>query len=145
MSINIRKALTGSLYNKIEKLTIKSLTETDSGKLISIISGDLQGLTRSMGGVTNLIAAPLINLTAYAVIWKTSGLEYALITFIWWVALLLMQHYSSELVKKLKYKESGYNDERQRLITDMVVGVRTIKAYAWENHYLTKLKTARKN
>jgi len=41
MSINIRKALTVALYNKIEKLTIKSLTETDSGKVISIISGDL--------------------------------------------------------------------------------------------------------
>ena len=41
MSINIRKSLTGALYNKIEKLTIKSLTETDSGKVISIISGDL--------------------------------------------------------------------------------------------------------
>jgi hypothetical protein len=41
VSINIRKALTGILYNKIEKLTTKSLTETDSGKVISIISGDL--------------------------------------------------------------------------------------------------------
>lgn len=41
MSINIRKSLTGALYNKIERLTIKSLTETDSGKVISIISGDL--------------------------------------------------------------------------------------------------------
>ena len=41
LSINIRKSLTGILYNKIEKLTIKSLTETDSGKVISIISGDL--------------------------------------------------------------------------------------------------------
>ena len=41
LSINIRKALTGILYNKIERLTIKSLTETDSGKVISIISGDL--------------------------------------------------------------------------------------------------------
>ena len=40
--------------------------------------------------VVVIIAAPLINLTAYAVIWKTSGLEYAFITFIWWVALLIM-------------------------------------------------------
>ena len=112
LSINIRKALTLSLYNKIEKLTIKSLTETDSGKLISIISGDLQGLTRSMCFITVLIAAPLINLTAYGIIWKTSGLEYAVITFIWWIALLIMQYYSSELYKKYKYKESGYNDER---------------------------------
>ena len=27
----------------------------------------------------------------------------------------------------------------------MVVGARTIKAYAWENHYLRKIKSARKS
>jgi len=27
------------------------------------------------------------------------------------------------------------NDERMKLINDMVTGIRTIKAYAWENHY----------
>jgi len=44
----------------------------------------------------------------------------------------------------LKSKESQYNDERQKLVTDMVVGARTIKAYAWENHYFDKIKAARK-
>jgi len=27
------------------------------------------------------------------------------------------------------------NDERMKLVNDMVTGIRTIKAYAWENHY----------
>ena len=40
-SINLRKTITVAMYNKIERLTVKSLTETDSGKVISIISGDL--------------------------------------------------------------------------------------------------------
>ena len=89
MSINIRKALTIALYNKIEKLTIKSLTETDSGKVISIISGDLQALTRPMCFISIIIAAPLINLTAYIVLWRTSGLEFSLITAAWWMVLLV--------------------------------------------------------
>lgn len=41
--------------------------------------------------------------------------------------------------------ESSYNDERQRLVTDMIVGARTIKAYGWENHYMDKIRNARKN
>jgi hypothetical protein len=41
--------------------------------------------------------------------------------------------------------ESSYNDERQKLVTDMIVGSRTIKAYGWENHYMDKIRTARKN
>ena len=90
LSINIRKALTGILYNKIERLTIKSLTETDSGKVISIISGDLQGLTRPMCFITIILIAPIINFTAYAILWTTTGPEYALITLAWWVLMMIV-------------------------------------------------------
>ena len=40
-SNKIKKLLTSLLYNKIEKLSVKSLTETNSGKLISLVSADL--------------------------------------------------------------------------------------------------------
>ena len=35
------------------------------------------------------------------------------------------------------------NDERMKLINDMVTGIRTIKSYAWENHYLRKVREQR--
>ena len=89
LSINIRKALTGILYNKIERLTIKSLTETDSGKVISIISGDLQALTRPMCFIAIILVAPIINLTAYGILWVTCGIEYALITLAWWIFMMV--------------------------------------------------------
>ena len=31
-----------------------------------------------------------------------------------------------------------------KLVNDMVTGIRTIKSYAWENHYLSKIKAIRK-
>ena len=89
LSINIRKALTGILYSKIERLTIKSLTETDSGKVISIISGDIQGLTRPMCFISIILVAPVINVTAYIIMWKTSGLEFSLITLGWWIVMMV--------------------------------------------------------
>ena len=36
------------------------------------------------------------------------------------------------------------NDNRLKLINDMVTGIRTIKCYAWEDHYLKKIEEARK-
>jgi len=40
-SINMRKTLISALYIKMSKLSMKSLTETNSGKLVTIVSGDI--------------------------------------------------------------------------------------------------------
>jgi len=44
---------------------------------------------------------------------------------------------------KLKMKEAVLNDSRIKLINDLVTGIRTIKCYAWENHYIKKIKETR--
>ena len=43
----------------------------------------------------------------------------------------------------LKQTESRRNDERLKLINDMITGISTIKAYAWEKHYQKKVKDQR--
>jgi hypothetical protein len=47
-------------------------------------------------------------------------------------------------MKSIKIKESLANDERMKLVNDMIVGIRTIKCYAWELHYIKKLREIRK-
>ena len=70
----------------------------------------------------------------------TTGWPNALITFFIWICIMTMQHFASKKVKTLKLAESKDNDERQKLVTDMVIGARTIKTYGWENHYFDKIK-----
>ena len=45
--------------------------------------------------------------------------------------------------KTLKGNDSRQTDERLKLVSDVVVGVRTIKCYGWENQYLKKLDKIR--
>jgi uncharacterized membrane-anchored protein YitT (DUF2179 family) len=59
-----------------------------------------------------ILVAPAINLTAYVIMWKTSGPEFSLITLAWWIVMMFAQHYTTEKTKVLKTKESQYNDER---------------------------------
>jgi ABC-type multidrug transport system fused ATPase/permease subunit len=138
-AIKVRKTLIASMYSKISKLSMQSLTETNSGKLITIVSGDIQAIERSLAITSVVFAAPFVNIIAYVVLGFTSGWVYAGITFAIWVVIMVCQEYSSRISKKLKGKESVCNDERQKLVNDMIIGARTIKSYAWENHYISKI------
>jgi ABC-type multidrug transport system fused ATPase/permease subunit len=128
-----------AIYTKISKLSMQSLTETNSGKLITIVCGDIQAIERSLGITSVVLAAPFINMIAYIVLGLTSGWIYAGITFAIWVAIMICQEFSSRYTKVLKMKESVCNDERQKMVNDMIIGARTIKSYGWENHYITKI------
>ena len=92
-----------------------------------------------------ILAAPFINLIVYVLLAFTVGIEYAGITFGIWLVLLFFQHLASKSTKTLKSRESAYNDVRQKLIADMVMGARTIKAYGWEKHYMDKVISARRS
>lgn len=57
---------------------------------------------------------------------------------------MTLQYASTNLIRKLKGIESGINDERLKLVNDMVVGCRTIKCYGWERYYIDKINQCRK-
>ena len=59
-----------------------------------------------------VMAAPFINIVAYVFIAFTSGVEYAVITFVIWLIIMAMQSCASSKTRQLKGKESVYNDER---------------------------------
>lgn len=40
-------------------------------------------------------------------------------------------------------KEAALNDERLKVVNDLVIGCRTIKCYGWEKHYEKKAKDIR--
>ena len=140
----LRKCMVGSMYDKLTQLSMKSLTETNSGKLVTMVSGDLAAIERPLAICGALLAAPFINLTAYVVLGLTSGWEFAAVAFVMWLLVLFCQDKSSKLIKKFQALQSKTNDVRVKLINDMVNGARTIKCYGWENHFLAKLVAARR-
>jgi ABC-type multidrug transport system fused ATPase/permease subunit len=116
------------------------MTETNSGKLISLISADLFTVERGLSFFPILIAGPFINFVAYYFLAKEVGATYTIVIFCLWLFLMLIQYIVTTYSKKLKARESGMNDNRLKLINDLVVGSRTIKCYGWEKHYIEKIR-----
>lgn len=62
VAVRMRKTLVSAMYDKVGVLSMKSLTETNSGKLITIISGDIFNVERATTMTPILPAAPLVTL-----------------------------------------------------------------------------------
>ena len=90
-SINMRKAIVMAMYNKVSRLSLKSLSETNSGKLITLISSDIFAVERNMQFAPMIISAPITNVVAYVIIGMTSGWIYTLIVFAMTVVMVAVQ------------------------------------------------------
>ena len=59
VGIAIRKGISGVLFRKILRFNQKSKAVATSGKMISIVSGELQLIERGMLSVNSIISAPI--------------------------------------------------------------------------------------
>ena len=143
VTLKLRRTLVSALFDKVTKLSVKSMASTNSGKLISLISADLFLIEKGLSVFPILFAAPFINLTGGYLLSQIIGLWYTLMVFVFWFGNMGLQFCASKVLKRLKAQESLVNDERLQLINDLVVGCRTIKCYAWEKHYTDKIDLLR--
>ena len=142
-SMNARKVLMAAMYDKVGRLSLKSVTETNSGKLIALISADWFAIEKASAIASGCFVAPFVNVVCYVLIGLTAGWFYALIVFAVWVLMMVLQIYVGTFPKKYRRQEGMQNDERMKHVVDMVTGIRTIKAYGWEQHYVQKIEAQR--
>lgn len=144
MGVRGRKVLVAALFNKVAKLSMKSLTRTNSGKLVTLISSDLLNLERNMTMSPMIVTAILLNITCYGIMaYLFESWVYVAIVAGVWIGMIILQVYTARFIKGYAIAQAGQNDQRMKLVNDMVTGIRTIKSYGWEDHFLAKIKEIR--
>jgi ABC-type multidrug transport system fused ATPase/permease subunit len=131
------------MYDKIGKLSMQSMIKTNSGKLIAIIASNIFSIEEGLANFPNTLMCPFLSIVCYIYLGLLVGWWYCLGVFIFWIFSLAFAQLLSMCVSKVKLKEAIFNDERIKLITDIIVGIRTIKCYTWEDKYYEKVKTVR--
>ena len=101
----MRKVLVAAIYDKVTKLTVKALAQTNSGKLITLISADIFQIERGLALAPVGLVSPIVNAAAYVLIGVTSGWPYALVTCGIWIATMLTQTYTAGMLKRYKISE----------------------------------------
>jgi ABC-type bacteriocin/lantibiotic exporter with double-glycine peptidase domain len=100
-------------------------------------------IERGLQSISMVIVCPFMNLIAYFLVGITYRWYYAVGTFIYFILLLILVSIGGIIFDNQKIKEVAINDERIKLVNDMIVGIRSIKCFAWENKYREKVKKTR--
>jgi ABC-type multidrug transport system fused ATPase/permease subunit len=99
----MRKVLCTTIYDKIGRLSLKSLNNMDSSRLINLVSSDLFMIERPIVNAYYIVVAPFINIVAYLFIGFSVGWWYSLITFGFWVVTFVGQHFVSKTARGFKH------------------------------------------
>jgi ABC-type multidrug transport system fused ATPase/permease subunit len=108
------------MYDKVSVLSMKSLTETNSGKLITIMSSDLCSIESALSLIPELLGAPVLNLICYTIVGYNAGWIYAAICAGVWLFMLFCQWAVASRIKVCKGSEGAENDQRMKLVNDLV-------------------------
>ena len=64
----MRKVFIIAMYDKVGKLSLKSLSETNSGKLITLISSDIFAVEKGMTMSPFVIVGPMMNIAVLTIL-----------------------------------------------------------------------------
>ncbi|EAR88911.2 ABC transporter C family protein (macronuclear) [Tetrahymena thermophila SB210] len=140
---NFRNIFMKVLYKKVSSLSAFSVKEANVGKLINLISNDLQTLEQRFNAIFFLLSVPLplIASTSYLYIkYGFAGLFGFGLLIITYPILLFL----SKLNQKFFSDKSKYTDQRINLTKEIIEGVRLIKMYAWEEAFFHSMNVVRK-
>jgi ABC-type multidrug transport system fused ATPase/permease subunit len=102
MGVRLRKTLVGAMFNKVGRMSLKSMARTNSGKLVALISADIMQIERPVTLICIAISGGLLNITVFVII----GLlfkKWIYVVFIAgvWVVMLTAQIFTARKMKDL--------------------------------------------
>ena len=121
------------------KLSQKSLALSSTGKLVTLVSSELQTIEKSFRLITYVLTSIVIFFIAFG-IFAYYYKEAAAIAFGALLLFIVIIVVLNLIIMGVLYKASHYSDLRVKMITDLINGIKTIKAYCWETIFYEKVK-----
>ncbi|KAF5360291.1 hypothetical protein D9758_009169 [Tetrapyrgos nigripes] len=139
----IRTALIGNIFRKSLRLSGRSKAEHSVGKITTMISTDATRLDMFSANVHDVWIAPIQIIIGIALLISQLGCS-ALVGLGVIVFGLPIQVFLVRIMFNARRKGVKITDSRVRLTTEVLHGVRLIKAYAWEDFYTMQIGNIRR-
>ncbi|KAK9870721.1 hypothetical protein WA026_008291 [Henosepilachna vigintioctopunctata] len=145
MGIRVRVACSALIYRKILRLNKVSLDSTDVGKVVNILSNDVNRFDVVADFFHHIWMMPIIALVGTYVMYIRVGIASFFGVGAMLLQSVLLQAYFSRLQGKYRFKIAGRTDTRVKLMNEITTGIRVIKMYAWEKPFEKIVSVLRKN
>ena len=142
--VALRKGLTGLLFSKALRLSMSSVAEATTGKLINLCSGDMALIESYAVLLPAAVTGPCSILLAFTLLYLTVGAGPTIFILLLAMILFFIQFPVNTLILRLRLRINSASDDRLSLLHTLVKGILTVKGYGWEQPLIARARAARK-
>ncbi|KAJ3108985.1 Multidrug resistance-associated protein 4 [Phlyctochytrium planicorne] len=129
VGIQLRVGFIAAVYQKCLKLSISNTSST--GKIVNMISNDVQRFEDAAAGAHYLWLAPLEAVIITVFLYREiSWAAFAAVVALF--GIMPLQGYFAKLFGDLRHETVECRDSRIKSVSDGLAGIMTVKLYAWE-------------
>jgi ABC-type multidrug transport system fused ATPase/permease subunit len=143
LALQSRSMTVSACFRKSLRLSSIGAGSSSAGLISNLISNDTQQILQFAPMMHQAWTSPFTLMISFLMLWYAVGIAFILgvaVIFVFFpfilVCLRMMLKMRGEMVK--------FTDLRVKLITDVLTGIRVIKAYGWEEAIVAKVSDARK-
>ena len=128
---------------QIPLISQKNIQKITTGRIIDLISNDVQRVELVpkwffLASAVAFEVPVVVSLMLFLIGWQAlMGMLFLLVTLPF---VLILSHFSAEL----RHQTAEVSDRRISLMDELVSGIRGLKAHAWEDNYIEKVKEIRR-
>ncbi|CAH8829282.1 unnamed protein product [Trichobilharzia szidati] len=134
IGMRLRVAIAGLIFKKMLAFTQKSLAETTSGDIITLLTADIQRFDMAFELLNYVWLAPIQFIVIF---WLMSRIALipSICALIVTILNIPLGFIANKLYSKLRLSVASVTASRIRLLSDIIKGMRTIKFQTWEDAF----------
>ncbi|CAM1331689.1 ABCC4 (predicted) [Pycnogonum litorale] len=141
--IKARSALTSLIYEKAMRISHPGFQKTSPGQILNLITNDINDFDIKFPYLNYIIIVPVQTVIVSAIIWREFS-PWSLFGLIIFLLIIIIQSSVGKLLMKLRHLRLKASDERIHLMTDILMNMKTVKMYGWEDSFSNVLSSYRK-
>ncbi|KAG0046289.1 hypothetical protein BGZ83_008529 [Gryganskiella cystojenkinii] len=140
--MEIRSGLIGLIYRKALYLSPEARIKSTTGEISNHMSVDAQKWVLALNTLPQWISAPIELIVALWMLYNQLG-WCSLVGLITILGLMPIQKKVSLIFENIKETKLTAMDSRIRLVTELFTSIKTIKLYAWEDAFKSRIASYR--
>ncbi|XP_009629577.1 ABC transporter C family member 2-like [Nicotiana tomentosiformis] len=142
VGFRLRSTLVAAVFRKSLRLTHESRKKFASGKITNLMTTDSEALQQICQSLHTIWSAPLRITVALVLLYQQLGVA-ALLGALMLVLMFPVQTYVISKMQKLTKEGLQRTDKRIGLMNEVLAAMDTVKSYAWENSFQSKVQGVR--
>ncbi|XP_059668420.1 ABC transporter C family member 12-like [Cornus florida] len=142
VGFRLRSTLVAAIFRKSLRLTHKGRKKFPSGKITNMISTDANALQQICQQLHNLWSAPFRIIIGMALLYQQLGIA-SLLGSLMLFLMFPLQTFIISKMRKLSKEGLQHTDKRVGLVNEILAAMDTVKCYAWEKSFQSKVQSMR--